>query len=247
MATPQKSQKVLITGGTGSVGKALVAAFSVSGYRVSFQYCGDGKTAQELEERFRADAIQLDFGRDFTLPQVDFGIVINNAGVNISDVPTHKVTTEDWNHTLIVNLAAPFQIVRQCLPFMMRRRWGRIINISSVYGLRAVEGNCPYTVSKHGMSGLTKTIAREYAAYGISCNEICPGPINSEMMREIGRRAIAKTGGTTKGYLKEVCNEIPAKRLVEPSEVSALAIFLASPQAGYLNGASIPLDGAMIA
>ena len=130
---------------------------------------------------------------------------------------------------------------------MIQKRWGRIINISSIYGLRAVEGNFPYTVSKHGLSGFTKTIAREYATYGISCNEICPGPINSDMMREIGKRVASQTGGTVESYLKEVCDEIPAKRMAEPRDVSALALFLASPEAGYLTGASIPLDGGIIA
>jgi NAD(P)-dependent dehydrogenase (short-subunit alcohol dehydrogenase family) len=130
---------------------------------------------------------------------------------------------------------------------MIQKRWGRVINISSIYGLRAVEGNFPYTVSKHGLSGFTKTIAKEYAVYGISCNEICPGPINSNMMREIGKRVASQSGGTVEGYLREVCEEIPAKRMVEPHEVSALALFLASPEAAYLTGASIPLDGGIIA
>ena len=86
------------------------------------------------------------------------------------------------------------------------------MNISSIYGLRAVEGNCPYTVSKHGLAGLTKTIAREYAAYGITCNEICPGPIDSNMMRTIAKRS---SSGSVEDYFKEVCEEIPARRLYE--------------------------------
>lgn len=247
MAFTHKSRNVLITGGTGSVGRALVEAFATNNHHVSFQYWQDKSTAKRLERSFGAESIQLDFAKDFTLPKVNFDIVVNNAGINISDVRAHEVSIENWNRTFRVNLTAPFQIIRQCLPSMIKKRWGRIINISSIYGLRAVEGNLPYTVSKHGLSGFTKTIAKEYALYGITCNEICPGPIDSDMMRDIGKRTVARSGGTLKGYLKEVCEEIPAKRMVKPLEVAALALFLASSEAGYLTGASIPLDGGMIA
>jgi len=238
---------VLITGGTGSVGKALVEAFATKNHRVTFQYRREKSVARRLEKRFGAESIQLDFEEDFLLPKVDFDVVINNAGINISDVVAHEVNIRDWDRTIRVNLTAPFLIVRQCLPSMIEKRWGRIINISSIYGLRAVEGNFPYTVSKHGLAGFTKTLAREYAVHGITCNEICPGPVDSDMMREIGKRTVAEGGGTVEDYLKEVCDEIPAKRMVKPSELAALALFLASPEAGYLTGASIPMDGGMIA
>ena len=89
---------------------------------------------------------------------------------------------EDWDRTIALNLTAPFLLIRQCLPHMVRENWGRIVNISSIYGLRAVETNLPYTVSKHGLSGLTKTVAREYGAHGITCNEICPGPMKSRLL-----------------------------------------------------------------
>ena len=247
MGLKRRPASVLITGGTGSVGKALVAAFATKNYRVTFQYRHEKSIAKRLEERFGAASIQLDFEEDFLLPKVDFDVVINNAGINISDVAAHEVDIGDWNRTLRVNLTAPFLVVRQCLPSMIEKRWGRIINISSIYGLRAVEGNFPYTVSKHGLAGFTKTLAREYAVHGITCNEICPGPVDSDMMREIGKRAAAENGGTVDDYLKTVCEEIPARRMVKPSELAGLALFLASPEAGYLTGASIPMDGGMIA
>lgn len=247
MKTAKESRKVLITGGTGSVGKALVEAFAATRILVWFQYRNNATTAKRLHTDFDAHPIQLDFTKPFVLPVTDFDIIVNNAGINISDVPAHEVTTDAWDRTLQVNLTAPFQLLKQCLPSMLRKRWGRVINISSIYGLRAVEGNFPYTVSKHGLSGLTKTIAKEYAPHGITCNEICPGPIDSEMMREIGSKAVANTGKSVKDYLGEVCEEVPAKRMAKPQEVAALAVFLASQEAAYINGASIPVDGALIA
>jgi 3-hydroxybutyrate dehydrogenase len=238
-------KKVLITGGTGSVGQALVETFAKE-HSVTFQYHQDSSRAQYLQSSFGAKPLQMDFTQDPVLPELDFDIVINNAGINISDIQTHQVSVTDWNRTLQVNLNVPFHIIRQCIPSMIPKRWGRIINISSIYALRAVEGNLPYTVSKHGLTGLTKTVAKEYAIYGITCNEICPGPIQSQMMKNIAVRSSSQTGGAMEDYLKEVENDIPAKRMAEPQEVAALALFLASQAAAYLTGASIPLDGGMI-
>jgi 3-hydroxybutyrate dehydrogenase len=247
MKIKSEGRKVLITGGTGSVGRALVSAFVTQGDHVTIQYYKDSSTARKLVKQYHVRSLRIDFEKVFAFPDGKFDIVINNAGINISGVPTHEVSLEAWHLTIQINLTSPFLVIRQCLPWMIKNRWGRIINISSIYGLRAVEGNFPYTVSKHGMSGLTKTVAKEYAMYGITCNEICPGPIVSNMMRRIGAKAAAESGGTIESYLKEVCDEIPAKRMADPKEVAALAVFLVSPEAGYINGASIPIDGGLIA
>lgn len=247
MVLHNNSPRALITGGTGSVGRALVEAFSREQYQVEFQFHEDQSSADLLATNYHAVPLRLDFGQDFVLPRSDYDVVINNAGINVSDVMTHEVSTCDWERTIRINLTAPFIIVRQCLPAMVQNRWGRIINISSIYGLRAVEGNFPYTVSKHGLSGFTKTIAKEYAGHGITCNEICPGPIDSDMMREIAERSIMASGGSLSSYFREVQDEIPIKRLIMPSEIAALALFLASHEASGLTGASIPLDGGMVA
>lgn len=243
----QKRRSVLITGGTGSVGRALVKAFCAQGHDVTFQYCGNESGASRLKRLFNTDAIRVDFATDFSLPRIDFDIVVNNAGINVCDVRTQEVSLEDWDRTIRINTTAPFLVIRQCLPFMMRKKWGRIINISSIYGLGGVEGRAAYVASKHGLSGLTKTVAREYAKHGITSNEICPGPIDSDMMRKIAARSAETEGGTARSYLREVCAEIPAARMLRPVELTALAVFLASPDAAYLNGVSIPLDGGMTA
>jgi 3-hydroxybutyrate dehydrogenase len=129
---------------------------------------------------------------------------------------------------------------------MIRRKWGRIINVNSIYGLRGADHNCPYNVSKHALSGLTKSIAKEYAVHQITCNEICPGAITSNLMSRIAEDAAREEGITPEAYLQEVASSYPAKRLVLPAEVADLAVFLASEQASYVNGASIPVDGGLI-
>lgn len=241
------SRLVFITGGTGSIGKSLVKAFCENGDNVVFQFFNRKEIANELETTYKANSIQIDLSENFTPPDYPFDIIINNAGINISNVISHEVELNQWNKTLDVNLTAPFIICKAYLPSMIKNRWGRIINISSIYGLRGVDWNLPYNVSKHGISGLTKSIAKDYGAHGITCNEICPGPVNSEMMQRIGTEEAKSQGLSTEEYLKEYAKQIPAKRFAESWEISSLALFVASPEADYLNGVSLPLDGGWIA
>lgn len=238
-------RQVFITGGTGSLGRALVNAFSATGHSVTFQYRQDEQKARDLSQQCGASGIRLDFLLDQGFPDKTFDIIVNNAGVNISNVLSHEVPLKSWTDTLWLNTTIPFLVVQRYLPPMMERRWGRIINISSIYGLRGVETNLPYNVSKHGLSGLTKTVAKEYAAYGITCNEICPGSMESDMLLEVAQRDAPD--GNVEAYLAEIRNEIPAKRLATPEDVAQVAVFLASDAAAYINGASLVVDGGLIA
>ena len=229
------------------MGEALVAAFATHGYRVIFQYYRNVASAKRLKTRVGAAPLPIHFDTDFKLGKFEFDVLINNAAINDTDVLSHRVTINEWDRCLRVNLTVPFLLVGKCLPFMIRRRFGRIINISSIYGLHAVRNRLPYTATKHGLSGLTKTIAKEYADVGITCNEICPGPIKSKMMKRIAAAAAPKEGQTPAEWLQEVEDEIPAKRMAQTTEVADLALFLASANSAHINGTSIPLDGGMIA
>ncbi len=247
MSVNTPARQILITGGTGSVGRALIKAFRENGDCVTFQYTSSVLAAEELCKCYDAKSIRIDFTKKNDLGKVDFDVVVNNIGINISDVLSHEVSLEVWNETLLINITIPFLISQQCLPLMIQKKWGRIINISSIYGLRGVEHNLPYTVSKHGLSGLTKTFAKEYAQYNITCNEICPGPIESEMMKRISERVSSAEGILPNDYLQQICDEIPIGRMAYPNEVAELAVFLASEKASYINGVSIPIDGGLIA
>lgn len=239
-------RKVLITGGTGSIGRALVEAFSNFGYSVTFQYKSQTHVARRIAKKFQCQSIQADFLKPLSLSE-QFDILVNNAGINVSSRLTDRCSDDELMATLDVNLVAPFRLIRALLPHMMGRGWGRIINVSSIYGLRGVEGNCPYTISKHALSGLTKTVAKEYAPFGITCNEICPGPTEGELMRRIADRAYIAKHSSPKEYLDSVAAEIPARRMAKPTDIASLALFLASDESCYVNGASIPSDGALIA
>ena len=212
-----------------------------------FQYNSNEKRAKKICSRLNIECWKIDLSAEFTLPIRDFDVVVNNAAINISDAATADVSAEEWDKTLHINLYAPFRIIKECLPGMIKRRWGRIINVSSIYGLRASEGNLAYTVSKHGLNGLSKTVAKEYARHGITCNEICPGPIKSELMHRIAKRETSGTKTSISDFLKSLAEEIPAGRFASPKEVARVALFLASDDAAYINGASLPLDGGDIA
>ena len=245
--TKKLGKIVLITGATGSVGESLLASFAGKGYRVSFLYHRSESRAGTMAEKFGVDPIQEDLSRPIDLANREVDILINNAAINETSELTGDLPLEDWDRTLALNLTAPFLLIQQCLPHMMHKKWGRIVNISSIYGLRAVETNLPYTVSKHGLSGLTKTVAREYGAHGITCNEICPGPIKSRLLDRICAKSAATHGMSLEDYMREVEEDLPTGKLVLPSEVAQMALWLASKDCKSVNGSSIVIDGGMIA
>ena len=200
-----------------------------------------------MAERFGATPIQEDLSGPIELANRKIDILINNAAINETSALTVDLPLEDWIRAIALNLTAPFLLIQQCLPHMVQKKWGRIVNISSIYGIRAVETNLPYTVSKHGLSGLTKTVAREYGPYGITCNEICPGPIKSRLLKRIGTKSAAECNMSLQDYMRELKEEIPTGKLVAPSEVTQMALLLASENSASVNGSSIVIDGGMIA
>ena len=229
--------KVLITGGTGSVGTELVKRFTASNkFEVWFTYHSNIERANLLSQQYHCKAILVeDIGNEFD-------IIINNAGIVNSLVSCEDVLLENWEETLKVNLTLPFTIIKKNLPYMKQKGWGRIINISSIYGVRAEEDVTPYTVSKHGLIGLTKSVAKEYAQYGITCNAICPGTIVSELSERLANYYTSNEE-EKREYFEELNNAIPAKRLVYPKEIVDFAYFIASGEAAYINGATLMIDG----
>ena len=245
--TGNLERTVFITGGTGSVGESLVEGFTEKGYRVSFLYHRSESRAHAMAKKFGATPIQQDLSGPVDLADKEIDILVNNAAINETSELTGDLSLEKWDRTIALNLTAPFLLIQQCLPHMVRKNWGRIVNISSIYGLRAVESNLPYTVSKHGLSGLTKTVAREYGAYGITCNEICPGPMKSRLLDRICAESAAESGLEIEEYMRDVEEELPTGKLVLPSAVTQMALVLASEDCESVNGSSVVIDGGMIA
>lgn len=240
------SKKVFITGGTGSIGRTLVEAFCDGGYDVTFQYGHEKAKAVDISKALNAKAWQADFSdMEFSLPDADFDIVINCAGVSFKALAI-EIEDSEWDRMLAVNVTAPFKIMKKYLPGMMNNQWGRIINIGSIWSVRATELNTAYTVSKHALSGLTKSITREYAKYGITCNELCLGPIETESLHTISKNPKVRGDLTPEQYLDKLRARIPSGNLTQPVDIANAALFLSSESSKSINGQSIVIDGGQI-
>lgn len=239
---------VFITGGTGSLGKELVRAFYSEGYQVKFQYATNKKAAENLTTKFPGvQSYEIDFMEQIE-PEIvgEFDVLINNAAFCNPEMILEEVSFDVWNRVMKVNLTAPYIWMKYILPIMKIKKWGRIINIASIYGVRPIETLAPYSTSKAGMIGLTKAVAREYAETGITCNAICPGTIDSDLMIELGKAYCDKCGMDIGDYVASLCTNIPMKRLADVKDISSYAIYLASDAAKYITGTDIAIDGGTI-
>jgi DNA-binding transcriptional LysR family regulator len=174
-------------------------------------------------------------------------VLVNNAGINISRHKIGEVDDHAMMRTFLVNWVGPFRLCKLALPHMRSRGFGRIININSIYGLVSSIGNGPYTSTKFALTALTRTIAREYGRDGITCNQICPGAVESELMLRIANFVHERDEVDQEAYLNAVRESIPSGRMAQPEEIGELAVFLASDRAAHINGASLPVDGGSIA
>ena len=229
---------VLITGGTGSIGEEIVKIFSGNvAFNIDFTY---------HDNRSKALLIEDSFSNCHAITNGEIGnaydVIVNNAGIINSLQPCEDITQDDWDNTLRINLTLPFQIIKRNLPYLKSRCWGRIINISSMYGVIADEDFLPYIVSKHGLIGLTRSISKEYGRYGITCNSVCPGVIESDLNKEIAHH-YCKSEKEIEEYYSQLLQAVPARRLGKPHEIAELVFFLASDKAAYINGATLLIDG----
>ncbi|MCY4499348.1 MAG: 3-oxoacyl-[acyl-carrier-protein] reductase [Rhodospirillaceae bacterium] len=234
----------LVTGGSGGIGGAIARALHERGATVSVS--GTRREAldglvRELDSR--ANAIPCDLfdptavealvreAEEF-MGSVD--IVVNNAGITRDNIAV-RLRDEDWQQVVDVNLTAAFRVSRAVLRGMMRRRWGRIINVTSVVGVSGNAGQANYAASKAGLVGLTKSLAREVASRSITVNCIAPGFIETAMTESLE--------GDQRDRLAAA---VPAGRFGMPSDVASAAVFLASEEASYVTGHTLHVDGGMV-
>ena len=250
----------LITGGGRGIGRAIALAFAGEGANVAVAARSADQVAQvanEVAGKFSpkampitCDVAKLDsVAQMFATLNTAFGrgpdILVNNAGIAES-APLAKTDDELWRRHLAINLDGTFYCMRAALPQMMERGWGRIINVASIAGKTGAPYIAAYSASKHGVLGLTRSVALEVASKGVTVNAICPGYVDTEMTTRGVENITKKTSLTRDQALDSIKKMSPQNRLVTAEEVAALALLLASEDGRGINGQAINVDGGSV-
>ncbi|MET9466778.1 3-oxoacyl-ACP reductase FabG [Streptomyces sp. NPDC006544] len=226
---------VLVTGGNRGIGRAIAEEFLAQGDRVAVTYRSDPPDGKFFAVRCDvADPEQIDAA--FTAVEAELGpveVLVSNAGIT-DDRPMLRMQEEHFSRVVDTNLTGGWRCAKRALPKMLRGRWGRIVFVSSVAGLRGNQGQVNYAASKAGMVGMARSLARECAASGITVNVVAPGLIETDM-------TAAMAGARRAAHLAE----IPAGRAGRPEDVADTVAWLAGERAGYVTGAVVPVDGGL--
>jgi 3-hydroxybutyrate dehydrogenase len=253
-----KDRIALITGGGRGIGRAIALLFASEGAQVVVA----ARTATEVEGVAKeisgahsALPVSCDVSdvenveRLFATIKERYGrspdILVNNAGIAES-APITKTDDDLWQRHLAINLSGTFYCTRAALPSMIERGWGRVINIASIAGKTGAPYIVAYSASKHGVLGLTRSVALEVAAKGVTVNAICPGYVDTEMTDRGVENIIARTGRSREEALAAITQMSPQNRLITPEEVAALALLLASDEGKGINGQAINVDGGSV-
>lgn len=239
-----QGRRALVTGGASGIGAACVRAFAAAGAHVTVADI-DGQAAHAVAREVGGAAWQVDLSDPTALADasIDTDILINNAGIQHVS-PIEQFEPERFEFILRLMLEAPFLLIRAALPGMYRRGFGRIINLSSVHGLRASAYKSAYVAAKHGLEGLSKVAALEGAEHGVTSNCINPSYVNTPLVqKQVADQARVHGIAEDEVVAKIMLTEAAVKRLVEPGEVASLALWLAGDDAGMVTGASYTIDG----
>ena len=236
-------KNVLVTGGSRGIGKAIVEAFSAAGYSVAFTYKNSTEAAEELERRTGALAIKADSESDEDIARAvriaekkngGVDILVNNAAVSSVSLIT-DVTLEEWNRVMNTSVTGAFLFSKCVLPGMIRKKWGRIINISSMWGIVGASCEVHYSTAKAALIGFTKALAKEVGPSGITVNAVAPGVVRTDMNSAFSDEDMAA-----------LCDETPVGRIAEPSEIARVVVFLASDDSGFITGDVMNVSGGFI-
>jgi len=234
----------LVTGGASGIGAATVRALASQGARVTVAD-RDGDAARALAAEVGGEAWEVDLGDTQSLADLtlDVDILVNNAGIQRVS-PIESFEPADFELIIDLMLVSPFLLIRAALPAMYERGFGRIVNISSVHGLRASPFKSAYVSAKHGLEGLSKVTALEGGPHGVTSNCVNPGYVRTPLVeRQIADQARVHGIAESEVVEKVMLTESAIKRLLEPSEVADLVVWLCGPTAGMVTGASYTMDG----
>ncbi len=231
----------LVTGGTRGIGAAICKALKAAGYTVAANYGGNDEAAAKFKGETGIPVYKWDVS-DFEacaagvkkveaeLGPVD--VLVNNAGIT-RDTMFHRMKPEQWTAVINTNLGSLFNMTRQVWEGMRERKFGRVVNISSINGQKGQMGQANYSAAKAGEIGFTKALAQEGARAGVTVNAICPGYINTDMVAAVPKDVLEKN----------VISQIPIGRLGEPEEIARCVVFLASDESGFITGSTLTANG----
>lgn len=242
-----KGKTALVTGGSRGIGRAICLALAQQGASIAFVYAGNEQKAEETLGLLRETGVSAKAYRcnvaDFTATEklvqevtADFGgvdLLINNAGTT-RDKLCMRMSEQDFDEIIAVDLKGAFNLIRHTSAAFLRKRAGRIVNITSVAGLMGNPGQANYAAAKAGLVGLTKTIAKEMGSRGITCNAVAPGFIRTDMTAVLNEQ-----------ILQGAEQMIPLRRIGEPEDIAAVVAFLCSDGAAYITGQVIQVDGGL--
>jgi 3-hydroxybutyrate dehydrogenase len=237
-------RSALVTGAASGIGRACAWRLARAGASVTVLDV-DGDAAKKVAEGIGGEALQADLSDYEALDdlEVDADIIVNNAGLQ-HVAPIEEFPPERFSLILRIMLEAPFRILQKALPGMYEKGWGRVINISSVHGLRASPYKSAYVSAKHGLEGLSKTVALEGGPRGVTSNCVDPAYVKTPLVeKQIADQARIHGISEDEVIEKIMLTEPAIKRLIEPEEVAELALFLCSKEASFINGSSIVMDG----
>jgi 3-oxoacyl-[acyl-carrier protein] reductase len=243
----ERGRVAIVTGGGRGIGRAIAARLAEEGANLAIFYHSNDAAAKETAENMRAAGVECELfkgdvssPRDvealFTSVSDTFGrvdILVNNAGITRDNLMI-RMKEEEFDDVLQTNLKGTYLCTRAALRPMIRARWGRIVNVSSVVGLVGNAGQANYAASKAGIIGLTKSVAREVAQRGITVNAVAPGYVETEL-----------TGSLPEKVKEQIREQVPAGRFGEPEEVAEVVALLVAEKAGYLTGQTVSVDGGM--
>jgi 3-hydroxybutyrate dehydrogenase len=258
MSQSLKGKVALITGSTSGIGLGLAQSLAAEGADILLNGFGDPAEIDRLRKTLAATrGVRVSYSNaDLSkaaavnamidqavgeLGRVD--ILVNNAGIQHT-APVQEFPPDRWDAVIAINLSAVFHAIRAVMPQMLRRNWGRIINIASAHGLVASAHKAAYVAAKHGVVGLTKVVALETAATGITCNAICPGWVLTPLVQK-QIEDLAKREGLTPeaARMRLLAEKQPSREFVTPEQLGALTVFLCSDAAAQIRGAALPVDG----
>ncbi len=235
--------RILVTGGTRGIGRAIVEAFARQGARIAFTYRSSTDVAEELKKQINGLAFQCDAADFQAAEQVveqvietwgGVDVLVNNAGIT-QDNLIMRMSESEWDQVISANLKSVFNYSKAVCRSMIRQRSGRIINISSVIGRTGNAGQANYAASKAGIVGFSKSLAKELAARGVTVNVVEPGFVETDMTEAINSKV-------KENILR---NAIPVRRTAMPEEIAEPVLFLASKEASYITGQVLGVDGGL--